>query len=84
MLIIHVAGFFALLIPLVSLGPRGNTTEIFTDFLNLGGWPTQELSFFIGLAGYSAAFLGTDGAVHVSFIILLNPFVNTDRLNSDV
>jgi len=50
---------------LFFLGPHGNTKELFTTFLNGGAWPTQGLSFFIGLAGYSIAFLGTDGAVHV-------------------
>lgn len=33
-LILHVLGFFAILIPLVTLGPHGDATEIFTTFVN--------------------------------------------------
>jgi choline transport protein len=65
-LVVHVVGFFAILIPLLYLGPRANTREIFTTFLNLGEWPTPGLSFFIGLAGNCVGFVGADGAVHVS------------------
>ncbi|KUJ11509.1 choline transport protein [Mollisia scopiformis] len=77
-LIIHILGFFAVLIPLVYLGPRGNTKEIFTTFLNGGNWPTQGLSFFIGLAGNAVAFIGADGAVHMSEEIK-NPRMNVPR-----
>ena len=65
-LILHVLGFVAVLIPLTYLGPHGSAKEIFTTFLNAGGWPTMPLSFFIGLQGSAAAFLGNDGAIHVS------------------
>lgn len=57
-LIFHVLGFFAILIPLVYMGPRGSATDVYTLFLNEGGWPTQGLSFFIGLVGNAFAFLG--------------------------
>lgn len=69
---LHIIGFFALLIPLVFLGPRGNTNEIFTTFLNGGVWPTQGLSFFIGLAGNAVAFQGVDSAIHVCKSLPLN------------
>ena len=47
-LVVHLFGFFAVLIPLVYLGPHGDGS-IFTTFLNGGNWPTQPLSFFVGL-----------------------------------
>lgn len=58
MLIFHVAGFFAILIPLVRLAPHGDASLVFTTFLNEGGWQTQGLSFFIGLIGPVFNFLG--------------------------
>ncbi|KAJ8061631.1 hypothetical protein OCU04_009438 [Sclerotinia nivalis] len=65
-LVIHIAGFFGILIPLLYLGPKASSKDVFTTFVNGGGWPTNGLSFFIGLAGNSVAFLGSDGAVHMS------------------
>ena len=57
-LVLHLLGFFAILIPLVYLAPHGNTYTVFTSFSNEGGWSTQALSFFIGLNGNAAALLG--------------------------
>ena len=57
-LIIHVLGFFGVLIPLVYMAPHGTASEVFTMFLNEGGWQTTGLSFFIGLTGNVFAFLG--------------------------
>ena len=59
-LIIHVLGFFAILIPLVYMAPRSTAEEVFTTFLNQGLWPTEGLSFFVGIIGMVSAFLGTD------------------------
>ncbi|KAI4231321.1 MAG: hypothetical protein L6R40_007766 [Gallowayella cf. fulva] len=58
-LVLHVFGFFAILIPLVYLSPHVSSQDVFTRFLNGGGWPTQGLSFFVGLIGNVFAFLGT-------------------------
>lgn len=57
-LIIHVLGFFAILIPMVYMSPHGSAKDVFTMFLNKGGWQTTGLSFFIGLAGNVFSFLG--------------------------
>lgn len=65
-LILHIVGFVAILIPLVYLAPHSSPQEVFTVFLNAGGWPTDGLSFFVGIVGFVFAFLGTDGAVHMS------------------
>lgn len=58
MLILHVLGFFAILIPLVYLAPHTDSNTVFTVFLNEGGWKTQGLSFMIGLIGPVFNFLG--------------------------
>ncbi|KAL8726983.1 MAG: hypothetical protein Q9166_006346 [cf. Caloplaca sp. 2 TL-2023] len=57
-LIIHVLGFFAIMIPLVYMAPHGTASDVFTLFLNEGGWKTTGLSFFVGLYGNVFAFLG--------------------------
>ena len=65
-LILHIVGFVALLIPLVYLAPHSSPRDVFTVFLNAGDWPTQTLSFFVGIIGIVFAFIGTDGAIHMS------------------
>jgi amino acid transporter len=57
-LILHILGFFGILIPLVILGPHSDASFVFTTFFNNGGWPTQGLSFFVGLIGNVFAFVG--------------------------
>ncbi|GAB1208639.1 hypothetical protein APSETT445_007390 [Aspergillus pseudonomiae] len=65
-LILHILGFFAILIPLTYMADHSSAQEVFTHFLNLGEWPTQGLSFFVGLVGCVFAFAGGDAAVHMS------------------
>lgn len=57
-LVLHLLGFFAIFFPLVYMAPHGKAVDVFTTFLNEGGWPTQGLSFFVGLIGNVFAFLG--------------------------
>ncbi|KAF2759844.1 amino acid transporter-like protein [Pseudovirgaria hyperparasitica] len=63
--ILHSAGFFAILIPLVIMGPHGSASDVFLTFKNGGNWPTQGVSFFVGLMGNVFAFFGADGAIHM-------------------
>jgi choline transport protein len=57
-LIIHVLGFFGILIPLVYLTPSHHSAkEIFTTFYNSGGWHSKALAFFVGLQGNALAFV---------------------------
>ena len=66
-LVLHVAGFFAVLIPVVHLAPnKASAHDVFTQFSNGGGWPTQGLSFLIGLIGSVYAMFGCDSAVHMA------------------
>lgn len=64
-LIIHIGGFLAVLIPLVYLAPHSNATEVFTRFENGGKWSSQGLSFFVGLVTGVYSFLGADSACHM-------------------
>ena len=65
-LILHVLGFFAIIFPLVILGPHADPKEVFTTFINDGNWPTMGLSFMVGLLGNVFAFFGADAAIHMS------------------
>ena len=56
-LIVHILGFFAVLIPLVRLAPHTDSSEIWTTFVN-SGWNTMGLAFFVGLDGVVAPFVG--------------------------
>ena len=57
-LILHIVGFFAILIPLVYLAPHGTANEVFANFNNGGKWETGGLSFFVGIITSVFAFLG--------------------------
>ncbi|KAK5988393.1 Choline transport-like protein [Cladobotryum mycophilum] len=65
-LIIHILGFFAIVIPLVTLGPHADSASVFTVFNNGGHWPTQGLSFMVGMLGNVFPFMGADAAFHLS------------------
>src|SRR5437763_12617874 len=65
-LIIHLLGFFAVLIPLWILAPRNSPSDVFTEFLNLGGWPTTGLAFMVGLLSPVYTLIGADSAAHMS------------------
>ena len=76
-LVLHILGFVAILIPLVYLAPHSTPSEVFAVFLNGGGWSSQGLSFFIGLVGNATAFLGRLQTL-TSFYIRANLDEGTD------
>ena len=57
-LVLHILGFFSVLIPLVYLAPHGDA-DLFTTFVNAGGWSTQGLSFMVGLPASVFSLIGT-------------------------
>ncbi|PYI05166.1 GABA transporter [Aspergillus sclerotiicarbonarius CBS 121057] len=65
-LILHVFGFFAIVIPMVYLGDHNPASVVFGEFANEGGFPTQGLAFMVGMIGNMFAFTGVDAAVHMS------------------
>ncbi|PYH43481.1 choline transport protein [Aspergillus saccharolyticus JOP 1030-1] len=64
--IIHVLGFFAVLIPIAYLGPKADAKSVFVQTFNVGGWRDITLATLVGLKGIVGAFLGTDGVVHMA------------------
>ena len=69
-LMLHVFGFFAILITISYMAPHGSASDVFTVFLNEGNWSSQGLSFMIGLTGLSFSFVGTHGSASQSHDIL--------------
>ncbi|CAI6332617.1 unnamed protein product [Periconia digitata] len=66
LLILHIMGFFGVLIPLLILGPKGSAKDVFTTWNNGGEWGSQGLSFCVGIMGSVFAFVGGDGPIHLS------------------
>ena len=57
-LIVHIIGFFGILIPLVFTAPKGSASDVFDTFINSGAWATDGLAFFVGSIQAMFAFTG--------------------------
>ncbi|PHH90203.1 hypothetical protein CDD83_4247 [Cordyceps sp. RAO-2017] len=64
-LILHIVGFFAVLITLFTFGQRQDAASVFVEFNNGGNWSSQALSVFVGLAGCAYSFAGVDCSFHM-------------------
>ncbi len=65
-LVVHVLGFFAVLVPLWVLAPRSTPSDVFATFGNLGGWPTTGVAFMVGLLSPVYTLIGADSTVHMA------------------
>ncbi|KAJ5281343.1 hypothetical protein N7478_006715 [Penicillium angulare] len=65
-LVVHILGFFGILIPLVYMSNHKSTNEVFTEFTNGGEFATDSLSWFVGMTGCVFSFAGGDAAVHMA------------------
>ncbi|RFU24878.1 hypothetical protein B7463_g11460, partial [Scytalidium lignicola] len=65
-LVLHVAGFIAILATLWATSPHGSASDVFLTAFNEGGWPTQGLSYCVGFLGNVATFVGADASVHMA------------------
>ncbi|KAH8602283.1 amino acid transporter-like protein [Bisporella sp. PMI_857] len=64
-LILHLAGFFAIIIPLWVMAPRAHP-RILLEFTNNGGWSSTGLSAMVGLISPLSVLIGYDCSVHMS------------------
>jgi choline transport protein len=48
LLIVHVFGFFAVIIVLWTMSPRNSAEKVFTEFTNSGGWSSMGVSLMVG------------------------------------
>ncbi|MCJ1286079.1 hypothetical protein MMC26_005421 [Xylographa opegraphella] len=65
-LILHIAGFFAIILPLWILGPRSSSQEVWTTFEDAGAWGNTGLACLVGIISPVVSMLGSDAATHMS------------------
>ena len=65
-LVLHIFGFFAILVPLWVLAPLSSAHEVFTTFNDGGDWRSTGLAALIGILSPQVALIGPDAAVHMS------------------
>lgn len=65
-LVIHIGGFFAILIVLWTLADTDPASEVFTSFHNGGGWPTQGAACLVGILSPVFSFVGPDAATYMA------------------
>jgi choline transport protein len=68
-LILHLVGFFAIIIPLWVMAPRADP-QVLLDFSNNGGWSSTGLSAMIGLTSPLSVLIGYDCSVHMCKAVL--------------
>ena len=64
-LILHIGGLLATVIPLLVMAPKGSASEVLLKFQNNGGWPTTSLSTIIGMAPVVGILNGYDCIAHM-------------------
>lgn len=66
-LILHIVGFFGILIPLWAKGtPSSDPHGVFFTFTDGGGWDNTGLSCIVGILSPLFSFLGPDSATHMA------------------
>lgn len=65
-LVLHICGFFAILIPLWVLAPRSSSREVWTVFEDSNGWGSNGLACLVGIITPVVSLLGADAATHMS------------------
>lgn len=64
--VLHVAGFFILLIILGVMAPKNNASFVFTEITNTSGWSNTGVSWLVGLLSGVYPLLGYDAACHLA------------------
>ena len=65
-LILHFAGFIAILVPLWVLAPHASAHAVFTEFNDGGNWHSIGLATLIGILSPTLSLIGPDAAVHMA------------------
>ena len=60
-LVLHICGFFAIIVPLWVMSPLADSKDVWTSFYD-PGWGSQGLSTMVGIVASVAPLLGADGA----------------------
>jgi len=65
-LLLHVLGFFAILVPLLVMAPKAHASFVFREFVNAGGWESDGLAFMVGLISCNLPLIGYDAPCHMA------------------
>jgi len=57
--VVHIIGFFIVLLVLIYLAPKSNTSEVFGKFIDGGGFSSNALSAIVGAVPTMYGFNGT-------------------------
>ncbi|KAL9096628.1 MAG: hypothetical protein Q9165_001115 [Trypethelium subeluteriae] len=67
LLVFHILGFFAILIPIVYLAPQHQSaSEVFGTFLNTGEYSSNFAAALVGMVTVTNSFPGLDAADHIA------------------
>jgi choline transport protein len=66
--ILHIAGFFAVIVPLWVLSDRSQSSvhDVFTLFQDNMGWNSVPFAAILGLTGASSTFVGVEAGAHMA------------------
>ena len=64
-MVLHVFGFFAILIPLWIFAPKAPSSEVWGNLQNNAGWSSTGLAFLVGMTSSVNALIGPDSADHM-------------------
>ena len=56
--ILHIIGFFAIIVVLGAMSPKHSAEFVFVDFSNTSGWSSNGVSWLVGLLSTVYPFLG--------------------------
>ncbi|KAL2423477.1 putative amino-acid permease PB24D3.02c [Exophiala dermatitidis] len=65
-LVLHIAGFVAIMVPLWVMAPRTSSSEVWTSFTDLNDWGSVGLACLIGLITSAGSLVGGDAAAHMA------------------
>lgn len=65
LLILHLAGLFAIIIPLWVMAPRGNVHDTLLKFTTTAGWSDVSVASLVGMVSIIAVLVGYDCTVHM-------------------
>ena len=84
LLILHLAGLFAIIIPLWIMSPRGNVHDTLLKFTTTAGWSDVSIASLIGMVSVIAILVGYDCTVHMcTYTDLFRcPYFTDDHISS--
>ncbi|KAI9730379.1 MAG: hypothetical protein M1834_005889 [Cirrosporium novae-zelandiae] len=64
--IVHIVGFFIVVIPMWVMAPHNSAAKVFTKFEDNGNWGNMGLACLVGMTGAIFGLIGPDSAVHMA------------------